>query len=65
MKCDLIHTSDFEPVIKWTVLIGFRFVGPMDRDTAVRRLSPLVNGTFLILVSENPGRRGELSLSLK
>ena len=45
-------------VYKW-------FVGPMDRDTAVRRLSPLSNGTFLIRVSENPGRRGELSLSLK
>ncbi|XP_071155724.1 proto-oncogene vav-like isoform X8 [Mytilus edulis] len=45
-------------VYKW-------FVGPMDRDTAVRRLTSLPNGTFLIRVSENPGRRGELSLSLK
>ena len=47
------------------MILCFRFVGPMDRDTAVRRLSPFSNGTFLIRVSENPGRRGELSLSLK
>ncbi|KAL5012535.1 hypothetical protein ScPMuIL_011086 [Solemya velum] len=41
------------------------YVWPMDRETAVRRLNPLPNQTFLIRVSENPGRRGELSLSLK
>ncbi|KAJ8300454.1 hypothetical protein KUTeg_021973 [Tegillarca granosa] len=50
--------------INCDVLI-YRFVGPMDRDTAVRRLNNLSNGTFLIRVSENPGRRGELSLSIK
>ncbi|XP_062615377.1 proto-oncogene vav-like isoform X2 [Saccostrea cucullata] len=41
------------------------FVGPMDRDTANRRLGNMPNGTFLIRVSENPGRRGELSLSIR
>ncbi|XP_062582313.1 guanine nucleotide exchange factor VAV2-like isoform X3 [Saccostrea cucullata] len=45
-------------VYKW-------FVGPMDRDTANRRLGNMPNGTFLIRVSENPGRRGELSLSIR
>ncbi|KAK3088015.1 hypothetical protein FSP39_013478 [Pinctada imbricata] len=47
-------------------LNGYKwFVGPMDRDTAVGRLLGVPNGTFLIRVSENPGRRGELSLSIK
>ncbi|XP_056010758.1 proto-oncogene vav-like isoform X33 [Ostrea edulis] len=41
------------------------FVGPMDRDTANRRLTNMPNGTFLIRVSENPGRKGELSLSIR
>ncbi|XP_061164201.1 guanine nucleotide exchange factor VAV2-like isoform X3 [Saccostrea echinata] len=45
-------------VYKW-------FVGPMDRETANRRLGNMPNGTFLIRVSENPGRRGELSLSIR
>ncbi|XP_060065686.1 guanine nucleotide exchange factor VAV2-like isoform X4 [Ylistrum balloti] len=41
------------------------FVGNMQRDTAIERLKGLQNGTFLIRVSENPGRKGELSLSIK
>ncbi|XP_056010756.1 protein vav-like isoform X31 [Ostrea edulis] len=47
-------------------LKGYKwFVGPMDRDTANRRLTNMPNGTFLIRVSENPGRKGELSLSIR
>ncbi|XP_021378611.1 protein vav-like isoform X2 [Mizuhopecten yessoensis] len=41
------------------------FVGNMQRETAIDRLKGLQNGTFLIRVSENPGRKGELSLSIK
>lgn len=41
------------------------FLGPMDRETANRRLEQMPNGTFLIRVSENPGRKGELSLSIR
>ncbi|XP_033731899.1 protein vav-like isoform X2 [Pecten maximus] len=41
------------------------FVGNMQRDAAIDRLKGLQNGTFLIRVSENPGRKGELSLSIK
>ncbi|XP_065932650.1 guanine nucleotide exchange factor VAV3 isoform X11 [Magallana gigas] len=41
------------------------FVGPMGRDTANHRMEHMPNGTFLIRVSENPGRKGELSLSIR
>lgn len=52
------RSSDQLSVYKW-------FVGPMGRDTANHRLEHLPNGTFLIRVSENPGRKGELSLSIR
>nr|XP_034300285.1 protein vav-like isoform X6 [Crassostrea gigas] len=52
------RSSDQLSVYKW-------FVGPMGRDTANHRMEHMPNGTFLIRVSENPGRKGELSLSIR
>ncbi|XP_062609535.1 proto-oncogene vav-like, partial [Saccostrea cucullata] len=43
-------------VYKWYVC------GSNGQDTANRRLGNMPNGTFLIRVSENPGRRGETPL---
>ncbi|XP_059153597.1 guanine nucleotide exchange factor VAV3-like isoform X3 [Physella acuta] len=41
------------------------YVGEMERVSAQQALDPLPDGTFLIRVTNNPTRPGELSLSIK
>ncbi|XP_055898519.1 guanine nucleotide exchange factor VAV3-like isoform X3 [Biomphalaria glabrata] len=41
------------------------YVGEMERQGAQQALDPLPDGTFLIRVTNNPARAGELSLSIK
>ncbi|CAL1533587.1 unnamed protein product, partial [Lymnaea stagnalis] len=41
------------------------YVGEMERQQAQQVLDPLPDGTFLIRVTNNPARPGELSLSIK
>ncbi|GFN82807.1 vav 2 guanine nucleotide exchange factor [Plakobranchus ocellatus] len=41
------------------------YVGTMERPKAQLALDPLRDGTFLIRVTNNPTRQGELSLSIK
>ncbi|XP_005108891.2 protein vav [Aplysia californica] len=41
------------------------YSGEMERATAQKVLDPLPDGTFLIRVTKNPTRQGELSLSIK
>ncbi|XP_076436797.1 proto-oncogene vav-like isoform X3 [Babylonia areolata] len=41
------------------------YVGEMERPAAQKQLDACPDGTFLIRVTNNPARRGELSLSIK
>lgn len=42
-----------------------RYVGEMERPEAQKQLDACPDGTFLIRVTNNPARKGELSLSIK
>ncbi|XP_052719368.1 proto-oncogene vav-like [Crassostrea angulata] len=52
------RSSDQLSVYNW-------FGGSMSRDTANHRMEHMPDGTFLIRVSEDPGRKGELSLGFR
>lgn len=58
--------KDFEKYFKFLKKFGcYRFVGSMGRDIANYRMEYMLNGTFLIRVFENLGRKGEFFLSIR
>lgn len=59
------HGNDPPAHVSSSILAKYPwYVGPMERDTATRKLEGMASGTYLIRESKNPTRAGELSLSI-